>query len=173
MPVSNQTISKSIIKSLGRPPSDFTDLENIEDLLKKAYVDGLLTLPVLDYNINIISEGNGALINFLNLSIYQSNGRSEKVTRKTLNNFVLNALDSYPDSIILFIDKTLPQGKNIFIGMRSSKPILKKYVNPLIRGGIIMSSLEPNDKENNGKTSIFQFISFDYFKTQSDFIIRD
>lgn len=165
---SEQTIIKSLYKTVGlnKNPAVF-HITTVKQALEDIYTNSFTTLPVFDFPINVDLSNSSVLINFLNFSVYGQDGRLTRGNKKSVvNNHTLNTLDTFPDTICVFTEANLSKGNNVFIGMRSSHPILKKYVNPEIHGGIVMSSIIPNDIENEGKTSVFQLISFKLFNSK-------
>lgn len=137
---------------------------SITDLINRAQRYNLISLPDdKDYKGIVLDESvEQPIINFINFSAMDYKKRYDKsftVKRGQRTNALIDILDSVPDNLVFLRDRAFKQTDSILVACRSNKPILKRFINTDIPGGIILSTLIPNDPENEDRTSVFQMVS--------------
>ena len=143
---------------------------SITDLIDRAQRYNLISLPDSNaYDGVVLAENiNQPIINFINFAALDYAKRCDETKnkkRRLKTNELIDILDSVPNNLVFLRDKAFKREDSLFVAMRSDKPILKRFINTDIQGGLILSTLIPNDPENEGRTSVFQMVSLRLFVT--------
>lgn len=169
----SSTFLKNFCKSLG-VDSQITPYllkaTSITDLVDRAQRYNLISLPdEKDYKSIVLDESiDQPIINFINFSAMDYKKRYDKdrtVGKRQKTNQLIDLLDSVPNSLVFLRDRAFRQNDSIVIACRANKPLLKRFINTTIPGGIILSTLIPNDPENEDRTSVFQMVSLKLLAT--------
>ena len=174
-----ETLFKTICKVAGYTPAPLRMYKSFSEAMSDLYNNGYINLPTDDSGRLICRaavEVTTPIVDFVNFSILTNDNRFVVKKKGAKNsNKLIEALDSFPNVIQIVSDKAYPPGyKNCFIAMKSTSPELKQYIDiENICGGIVMSTVIPNDFQFDGQTTVMQLISLKLFLTNTNMVIRD